>query len=68
MGDKPYTMPQVKQDGPPPGGFAPIQTKRFVGVTTSIPSSVIIGLTVCSPCYLGFIAVQLLECVSILHD
>lgn len=45
VGDKPYTMPQVKQDGPPPGGFAPIQTKRFVGVTTSIPSSVIIGLT-----------------------
>ena len=38
--DKPYTMPKVKQDGPPPGGFGPIKTKRFVGVTTSIPSSV----------------------------
>jgi len=43
--DKPYTMPKVKQDGPPPGGFGPIKTKRFVGVTTSIPSSVILGLT-----------------------
>jgi len=46
VGDKPYTMPKTKQDGPPPGGFAPIKTKRFVGVTTSIPSSVFVGLTV----------------------
>jgi len=45
VGDKPYTMPKTKQDGPPPGGFAPIRTKRFVGVTTSIPSGVILGLT-----------------------
>mmetsp|Transcript_11525 Transcript_11525/g.18366 ORF Transcript_11525/g.18366 Transcript_11525/m.18366 type:complete len:178 (+) Transcript_11525:3-536(+) len=45
VGDKPYTMRKTKQDGPPPGGFAPIKTKRFVGVTTSIPSSVFVGLT-----------------------
>jgi len=44
-GDKPYTMPKPKQDGPPPGGFAPIRTKRFVGVTTSIPSGIILGIT-----------------------
>jgi len=47
VGDKPYTMRKTKQDGPPSGGFAPIKTKRFVGVTTSIPPSVFLVLTVC---------------------
>jgi hypothetical protein len=46
-GTKPYSLPKPKQDGPPPGGFPAIRTKRFVGITTQIPSSIILGVTVC---------------------
>ena len=44
-GTKPYSLPKPKQDGPPPGGFPAIRTKRFVGSTTQIPSSIILGVT-----------------------
>eukprot|EP00285_Hemiselmis_virescens_P013523 CAMPEP_0173391904 /NCGR_PEP_ID=MMETSP1356-20130122/18648_1 /TAXON_ID=77927 ORGANISM="Hemiselmis virescens, Strain PCC157" /NCGR_SAMPLE_ID=MMETSP1356 /ASSEMBLY_ACC=CAM_ASM_000847 /LENGTH=192 /DNA_ID=CAMNT_0014349599 /DNA_START=8 /DNA_END=586 /DNA_ORIENTATION=+ len=46
VGDKPYEVERFKQDGPPPGGFPPIDTERKSTNTPNIPSWAIIGLTI----------------------